>query len=90
MLRLPAAMLTAPPGDMAAAYAAWMEALPLSEPATHPKRDRQKGEAAVSEPAPATLTAIMQRILAWPIESRSPMDSMAFLAEIKQQLAHIF
>ena len=31
----------------------------------------------------------MQRVLAYPIESKSPMDSMLFLADIKQQLSAI-
>ena len=34
-----------------------------------------------------TLTSIMQRIIAYPIESKSPMESIAFLSEIKRQLS---
>ena len=35
------------------------------------------------------LTDVMHRIMAYPIEQRSPMDCMAFLAEIKQQISEI-
>ena len=43
-----------------------------------------------SQITPASMTSIMQRILAFPIESKSPLESMAFLAEVKQQLAMLF
>ncbi|MBQ8064439.1 MAG: hypothetical protein IJ144_02375 [Prevotella sp.] len=90
LLKLPAVMLTERPDDMQAAYAAWRETVPLSEPAAgQRKRDRQRDDATTAGAAPVTLTAVMQRILAWPIESKSPMESMAFLAEIKQQIAQI-
>lgn len=38
---------------------------------------------------PLTLTAVMQRVLAFPIESKSPIESMTFLADIKQRLASL-
>ena len=36
---------------------------------------------------PPTLTAIMQRILAWPIEERSLLDNTRFLFEVRRQIA---
>ena len=48
----------------------WKEALPLAETKerTRPARDDRQAEGGMSR-QPPTLTAIMQRILAWPIES---------------------
>ena len=90
LLRLPSVMLTERPEEMQAAYAAWLQSVPLSEQtAGQRKRNKAEDAATPTGAAPVTLTAVMQRILAWPIESRSPLESMAFLAEIKQQLARI-
>lgn len=71
----------------AAEYEEWKSALPVVE-----KKERETSE---SQPpfvpdAPhsgGTLTGIMQRILAYPIETKSPMESIAFLSEIKRQLS---
>ena len=41
------------------------------------------------EKSPATLTAIMQRVLAFPVESKSPLECMVFLADVKQRLASL-
>jgi len=74
---------------LAAEYDEWKAALPVSE-----KKEKQpsqeQGASLVEEVAPHginTLTSIMQRIIAYPIESKSPMESIAFLSEIKRQLS---
>ena len=37
-----------------------------------------------------SMTGIMQKILAFPIERMSPLDCMNFMAEIKTQIAMLF
>jgi hypothetical protein len=78
------------PEAIDAAFTEWKEAVPLSE-------SQAKGEKKVKvqtgidlglgKEAGVTLTSVMQRILAFPIESKSPLESMAFLADVKRQLA---
>ena len=73
-----------------AAFTEWKDAVPLTE-------SQAKGEKKVKvqtgvdlvagKEGGATLTSVMQRILAYPIESKSPLESMAFLADVKRQLA---
>ncbi|MBP3213323.1 MAG: hypothetical protein J6M19_00565 [Bacteroidaceae bacterium] len=74
-------------------FAAWKEALPL---ASAPKSGSKNGSSRKDggydflpegTADPARLTTIMGRILAFPIESKSPLESMAFLAEVKRGLA---
>ncbi len=91
VMRLPEVMLNDLPEVMAEAYKEWKEAVPLTE--ANPGM-RKKGGRVVNgsdddgaEDAPPTLTAIMQRVLAWPLESKSPIETMTFMADIKQRLA---
>lgn len=80
--------------DSDAEYAAWHESIPLTETREREKNSSRSGENTAinhsSQITPASMTSIMQRILAFPIESKSPLESMAFLAEVKQQLAMLF
>ena len=89
VVTLPELMITDTYETMAAAYNDWKDALPLTE--SNPGLRKKGGCKDVCMPeadnAPITLTTIMQRILAFPIESKSPLESMAFLADIKQRLA---
>ncbi|MBQ9357019.1 MAG: hypothetical protein IJT98_07005 [Prevotella sp.] len=91
VLRLPQTMLTETPEAMADAYTQWKDALPLTESQgkTRAKSGGDDGDWQRTAASPHTLTAIMQRILAWPIESKSPLESMMFLADVKQQLASL-
>lgn len=89
LLRLPEAMLTDRPEELQLAYADWLESIPLSEQGSAQKRKERTHEDGSPAAPPLSMTAVMQRILAWPIESKSPMESMAFLAGVKQQLAQI-
>ena len=75
---------------MAAAYADWKDAVPLTENnAQHKASNKPTDGEAAGGIVPNTLTGIMQRVLAFPIESRSPIESMTFLADIKRQLAEM-
>lgn len=58
----------------------WKQSVPLVQ-------SKQKEQSVVL--SPVSLTAIMQRILSFPIERKSPLDCMTFMAEIKQQIAAI-
>ena len=62
----------------------WKQGVPLTESS---KRDVPAVSADC--PRPGRLTDIMHRILAWPIEQKSPMESMQFLADIKRSIADI-
>ena len=84
--------LIADDADLAALaqeFAQWKQSVPVAE------SQRQKLMTTEANPStshfsrPQSLTQIMQRVLAYPIESKSPMDSMLFLADIKQQLSAI-
>ena len=77
------------PDVLDAAFAEWKESVPLSEAQTKTEKKLkvQSDSGIVSKEDGYTLTSIMQRILAYPIESKSPLESMAFLADVKRQLA---
>lgn len=91
VLTLPEIMVSDPPEMLSAAYAEWKEAVPLTE-AQPGLRNRGGGKEkdadyGIMADSPVTLTAIMQRVLAWPLESKSPLETMTFMADIKQRLA---
>ena len=91
VVQLPDVMVSDPLDVLQTAYDEWKEIIPLTEaqPGLR-KRGGGKGMGAEDDDStdtPATLTSIMQRILAYPIESKSPLESMIFLADIKQRLA---
>lgn len=87
VLQVPAEMLTDDAETMLHDYTEWHNAIPLTETKERKKRDTGGNQSIAATANPTTLTAILQRVLAFPIESKSPLESMAFLAEIKQQLA---
>lgn len=66
-------------------FSNWKQSVPLSEN----KKDAHKESIIDAARAPMRLTEIMQQILAFPIEQKSPMEAMVFLSEIKQNLSHI-
>ena len=77
---------------MEATYTEWKAAVPLSEPqAKDEKKANGKAESDFSRgnDSNVTLTSVMQRILAYPIESKSPLETMAFLADVKQKLSSL-
>jgi len=87
VLQMPAEMLTDDADTMQRDYTEWHHAIPLTETKERKKRDTAVNQSVAATANPTTLTAIMQQVLAFPIESKSPLESMAFLADIKQQLA---
>ncbi len=89
VVTLPELMITDTYETMAAAYNEWKNALPLTEsnPGLRKKGSSKDVGMPEADDAPVTLTAIMQRVLAFPIESKSPLESVVFLSEIKERLA---
>ncbi len=89
---LPPIMLIDDGQAMESAYGEWKAAIPLTE--MHGgQRKREQGddvESLFEAPPAASLTSIMQRVLAYPIESKSPIECMTFLADVKQRLAKLF
>ncbi len=65
----------------------WKAAAPLTE--NSKKQVEQEKHGIVASERPARLTDIMREIMAYPLEQRSPLESMVFLAEVKQKLATI-
>ena len=91
VLTLPEMMVNDAPDALSAAYAEWKEAVPLTEaqPGLRKRgggKEKEAGDEFMDD-SPVTLTAIMQRVLAWPLESKSPLETMTFMADIKQRLA---
>lgn len=64
----------------------WKQAVPVVESKKNPKTQEQQIPS-VESPQPTTLTAIAQRILAFPIEKKSMIECVSFLSDIKTQLA---
>ena len=61
----------------------WKEQVPLSESS----RERKGEGKADGGSASVTLTEMMHRVMSFPIESKSPIDCMLFLAEVRRQMA---
>lgn len=88
---------------LAAEYEEWKNSLPVAESKIAKKeRDAPSGDASTvgtwsaasphqcqTQPQPTTLTGIMQQILAYPLEQKSPVENMMFLSEIKLQLSSL-
>ena len=90
---LPEIMFNDTPETMQTAYNEWKESIPLTESQPGLRRRGGRSESLLDDEsageAPATLTAIMQRVIAWPLESKSPLETVAFMADIKQRLASL-
>jgi len=88
MLKIPAQVL----GDSTILkndYQTWRDLQPLintKEKNREPKEESEGEELHLSANR-QTLSGIMQRILAFPIENKTPLESMNFLADIKLRLA---
>lgn len=75
------------PQTLAEEYGNWKQSVPLTE---NSKKELMEAERGVSMTGrPIRLTEVFQKILSYPIEQRSPMESMAFLADIKREIAEI-
>ena len=89
-LVLPAALLPAPLDvqSLGIDYQNWKQSVPLTENSKKELAAAGKGFPS-SGGRPMRLTEILQEILSYPIEQRSPLESMAFLADIKKEVAEI-
>lgn len=91
VMTLPELIVSGDLDEMTADFNQWKESIPLTE--SQPGLRKRGGGRGLENSAeedtdqPATLTSIMQRVMAFPIESRSPLESMTFLADVKRQLA---
>jgi len=81
------------PEEMNVLFNEWKLSVPLMDPSTKKKEEKTSSSAnpfGVEQPSSRPhIMGIMQQILAYPVESKSPIESMLFLAEIKQKLATI-
>lgn len=66
-------------------YGNWKKSVPLTENSKKRLEEERNPETA----KPQRMTDIFHEILAYPIESKSPMESMVFLAELKSKLSKI-
>ncbi|MBQ8701247.1 MAG: hypothetical protein IJ549_00590 [Prevotella sp.] len=64
----------------------WKDSVPLAESS---KKESDGGKAGSTGQRPGRLTDVMHLILAYPIEQKSPLESMQFLADIKKSIAEI-
>jgi hypothetical protein len=89
VISLPEVMVSETPEVMSAAYKEWKESVPLTEsnPGLRKKSVGKSSDYDEADENPSTLTAIMQRVLSFPIESKSPLECMMFLADVKCRLA---
>lgn len=75
---------------MSVDFGRWKEACPLTE--TTPKKATvvsDSSEFIQTNSSPMNLTGIMQQILSFPLENRTPMQCMTFIAETKTKLAQL-
>ena len=74
--------------DMTGDFTQWRNSIPITEAQPKKEKARQNGTGGEApESVHESLTAIMQQVMAFPIESRSPMECMLFLSELKKKLA---
>ena len=64
----------------------WKQSVPLTES----KKDEHKESIINVARAPIRMTEIMQKILAYPLEQKSPIETMNFVSEIKQEISQLF
>ena len=65
----------------------WKQSVPIQE--DKPKREGVSPDEAV-QASPRSITQVMQQVLSFPLESRTPMECMSFISLLKQQLAALF
>ena len=89
VIQLPEVMVGDTLETLGIAYSEWKENIPLTENQQGLRKKTKDigAEYNDSTDRQITLTAIMQRVLSFPIESKSPIESMIFLADIKHDLA---
>lgn len=89
-VQFPNAMI---PDDMTADmmlvdFEQWKASVPVAEPVQKKDKVEEVAQNRLSDTKlQPSITSIMQRIIAFPIENKTPMQCMSFLAETKQILA---
>ena len=73
-------------GSLLSDFANWKQSQPLTEAS---RKQVTEERAATERGAHPRLTDVMRRIMAYSVEQHSPMECMAFLAEVKRQLSEI-
>lgn len=71
-------------------YDAWKSSIPLT--VNNAKKDNIEADSQAKtfpQMSSHTLTSIMQQILAFPLEQKTPIECMLFVAETKQNLARL-
>jgi len=68
------------------AFEEWKSAVPLVAPRKGAVKEELKN---MVDSQPHRMSEIMLRILAFPVEQKTPMECMAFITEVKQQLAQL-
>lgn len=70
-------------------YANWKKSVPLVKSKEQEAKNQEQGTKNQDKNAKTDMGVdeIVKRILGYPIEQHSPMEAMAFLSEIKQQLS---
>ena len=68
-------------------YNSWKQSVPLSAKQQRPSLGKELKTP--DEGAPHRISDIMFKVLSYPLEQKSPMECMAFLAELKQQLTNM-
>ena len=73
------------------AFEAWKNAQPLSKKDDDDDNAPQKPQPKPPHPqAPTVLTDVEAKLLAWPLEQHSPIETINFVAELKKELTMIF
>ena len=76
----------ATPESLGEGFENWKRSQPLTEAS---KKQVAEERAAAERGAHPRLTDVMRSIMAYPVEQHSPMECMAFLAEVKRQIAEM-
>ena len=74
---------------MGADFADWKTHLPLPEAKPRQRGDRQGERPSEPQGEAVTLTSLMQRVLAFPLEHKTPFECMEFLSDLRLQLTKI-
>lgn len=71
---------------LADTFGKWKQEQPIQEPKSKPEDHPSDHN---QQKAPRTITGIMNQILAYPLEQRTPMENTIFISTLKQQLSEL-
>lgn len=71
---------------LAETFSLWKQDQPIQEPKSRPDESSDDYPRHQSQ---KTLTGIMKEILRYPLESKTPMDNIAFIGSLKQELSEL-